>query len=125
MALLAVLAFLPACWAADAAVHANSEFFVISSIDRSKHQLVLLHATEISQIVAYGDKTQYFDDRGKPIKLTDLRAGDTVFVNSHKLPDGTVVADKVSKGIMSVAELRRRYVPYLPANAGTFVTPGH
>jgi hypothetical protein len=44
---------------------------------------------------------------------------------SHKQSDGSVVADKVTKGVMTVAELRKRYVPYLPANAGTFVGPGH
>ena len=102
---------------------ASDEFFVISSIDRTKHLLVLLQATEISETMSIADKTQYFDQKGKALKLTDLRSGDTVYISYHKQQDGTLLADKVTEGVMTVSELRRRYVPYLPANAGK-VGPG-
>lgn len=101
---------------------AADEFFVISSIDRTKNNLVLLQATEISEIMSITPKTQYFDEKGKALKLTDLRSGDTVWIVAHKNSDGSVSADKVSKGTMTVAELRQRYVPYLPPNAGSFAS---
>jgi hypothetical protein len=100
----------------------GDEFFVISSIDRTKHVLVLLQATEISQIMNIGDKTLFADEHGKALKLTDLRSGDTVYIVSHKQQDGSLIADKVTEGTMTVSELRRRYVPYLPANAGQFAS---
>lgn len=100
----------------------GDEFFVISSIDRNKHVLVLLQVTEISRIMNIGDKTQFFDAQGKALKLTDLRSGDTVYIVSHKQQDGSFMADKVTEGAMTVSELRRRYVPYLPANAGKFAS---
>lgn len=117
--LLSLAVFAPR---AAAAVSRSDEFFVISSIDRSKNNLVLLQATEISEIMSIDPKTQFFDESGKPLKLTDLRSGDTVYIASHRNSDGGVVADKVSKGTMTVADLRQRYVPYLPPNAGTFAS---
>jgi len=108
--------------AAQSAGKSGDEFFVISSIDRNKHLLVLLQATEISETMSIDDKTQYFDGKGKAMKLTDLRSGDTVYIVSHKQKDGSMIVDKVTEGTMTVAELRRRYVPYLPANAGQFAS---
>jgi hypothetical protein len=109
--------------AAQTSAKSGDEFFVISSIDRTKHLLVLLQATEISETMSVGDKTQFFDERGKALKLTDLRSGDTVYITSHKQQDGSLIADKVREGTMTVSELRRRYVPYLPATASQF-SPG-
>jgi hypothetical protein len=103
---------------ADAQAKTGDQFFVISSIDRTKHLLVLLQATEITEIMNTTDKTQYFAMNGKPEKLTDLRSGDCVYVVFHKEKDGSLAVDKVTQGVMTVAELRKRYVPYLPANAG-------
>jgi hypothetical protein len=107
-------------YAPQAAAQAKTgdQFFVISSIDRTKHLLVLLQATEITEIMNTTDKTQYFAMNGKPEKLTDLRSGDCVYVVFHKEKDGSLTVDKVTQGVMTVAELRKRYVPYLPANAG-------
>ncbi len=68
-----------------------------------------------------GDKTLFADEHGKTLKLTDLRSGDTVYIVSHKQQDGSLIADKVTEGTMTVSELRRRYVPYLPANAGNLL----
>ena len=61
------------------------------------------------------DKTQYADENGKALKLSDFRTGDTMYIVSHKQQDGSLIADKVTEGMMTIAEMRRRYVPYLPA----------
>jgi hypothetical protein len=117
---IAAFAVLLGLYAPQAAAQAKApdQFFVISSIDRTKHLLVLLQATEITEIMNITDKTQYLGMNGKPGKLTDLRSGDCVYVVFHKEKDGSLVVDKVTQGVMTVAELRKRYVPYLPANAG-------
>ncbi|HEV3220117.1 MAG TPA: hypothetical protein VGZ48_10125 [Candidatus Acidoferrales bacterium] len=94
------------------------EFFVVSSVDRTHNALILLAPTEIAQVFQVTDKTQFFDENGKSLKLGDLRAGDTIFVTSHTNSDGTFTLDRVHKGEMTVAQLRLRYLPGLPANAG-------
>ena len=120
LAVFAASAMLLGVYASPVAAQskAGDQFFVISSIDRTKHLLVLLQATEITEIMSTTDKTQYFAANNKPEKLTDLRSGDCVYVVFHKEKDGSLVVDKVTQGVMTVAELRKRYVPYLPANAG-------
>jgi hypothetical protein len=119
----AALAVLLASFAGSAFAQTKSsglgdEFFVVSSVDRAHNALVLLLPTQIASSYQVTDKTQYFDENGKQLKLADLRAGDTLFVNYEKKSDGTFVVDRVRKGIMTVNELRRRYSPGLPPNAG-------
>jgi hypothetical protein len=94
------------------------QFYVVSSVDRAHNALILLAPTEIAVVFQLTDKTQYFDANGKALKLTDFRAGDTIYVISHSNSDGTLTLDHVRKGDMTVAELRRRYLPGLPADAG-------
>ncbi len=63
----------------------GDEFFVISSIDRNKHVLVLLQVTEISRIMNIGDKTQFFDAQEKPETTTcDPVTPFTSFLTSNK-----------------------------------------
>ncbi|HET9402183.1 MAG TPA: hypothetical protein VFO34_14655 [Candidatus Acidoferrales bacterium] len=102
---------------------ASDEFYLISSVDRPHNMLVLMHPWQVTQTVSVTDKTQYLDDQGKPIKLTDLRAGDTIFATTHA-DKSNVVVDKIRKGVMTVSELRKRYLPYLPATAGNAKMPG-
>jgi hypothetical protein len=104
---------------------AGDEFFVVSSVDRAHNTLVLLRPTQIASSFLVTDKTQYFDENGKPLKLADIRAGDTLFATYQSKPDGTFVVEHVRKGMMTVNELRRRYSPGLPANAGTSATKSH
>jgi hypothetical protein len=91
----------------------NDEFFVISSIDKTHNALVLLRPTQITATVGVNDKTKYVDEKGKPIKMTDLRTGDTIFV-TYSTQNETLVAQSVRKGMMTTAEMRKRYLPGLP-----------
>jgi hypothetical protein len=104
------------------ATSGSDQFFVVSSVQPKL--LVLLRPTETTAIVAVNDKTKVVDQQGNAIKVSDLRAGDTIFVTYSAGPGGTMVATYVRKGIMTVAELRKRYVPSLPATAGQ-TGPGH
>jgi len=92
----------------------SDEFFVISSVDKAHSALILLRPTQITATLTVNDKTQYADEKGKPIKLADLRTGDTIFVTYATKPDGSLTAEKVRKGMMTVAEMRKRYLPGLP-----------
>ena len=91
----------------------NDEFFVISSVDKTHNALVLLMPTEITSTIAVNDKTKYIDENGKLIKLADLRTGDTVFV-TYSTQSNALVAQSVRKGMMTTAEMRKRYLPGLP-----------
>lgn len=91
----------------------NDEFFVISSIDKTHNALVLLRPTQITATIAVNEKTKYVDENGKPIKMTDLRTGDTIFV-TYSTQNNALIAQSVRKGMMTTAEMRKRYLPGLP-----------
>jgi hypothetical protein len=90
----------------------NDEFFIVSSVDLLKHQLVLKRPTEVTVLMHVDDKTAYLDANGKPLRLTDLRAGDTVYVNATVGSDGEFLARRIRKGPMTVQELHKRYLNY-------------
>jgi hypothetical protein len=83
------------------------EFFIISSVDPAKQQVLVKLPTEVTQVMRVDGRTKYFDRNGRAAGLADLRAGDTVFITSR--PD-TGIASEVRKGPMTVAELQRRYL---------------
>ncbi len=87
----------------------GDEFFIISSIDAAKNQLVVKRPTEVTDVMHVDKATRYLDEKGKPIGLADLRAGDTVFIAS-KPGAGASVAVQIRKGPMTLIELRRRYL---------------
>jgi hypothetical protein len=85
----------------------SGEFFIISSINPAKQQVLVKHPTEVTQVVRVDAHTTYIDQRGKPITLTDLRAGDTVYIMLRAKTDSVL---EIRKGPMTVAELQRRYL---------------
>jgi hypothetical protein len=111
-ALLSTLLAFPAHGAQKKPAAANDEFFIVSSVDAPKHQLVLKRPTEVTVLMNVDDKTVYLDESGKPLRLTDLRAGDTVYVNAAAGSDGELLAQRIRKGPMTVQELHKRYLNY-------------
>jgi hypothetical protein len=112
---LAIL-ILTSAFAVRAQVQAKAgtdEFFVISSVDKTHNALVLLRPTEITTTIGVNDKTKYVDENGKSIKVTDLRTGDTIFV-TYSTQNNSLVAQTLRKGMMTTAEMRKRYLPGLP-----------
>jgi uncharacterized protein DUF5666 len=90
----------------------GEEFFLISSVDGKKHLIVLKRPTEVTELVRVTDSTVYRDEQGKPLEFKDLRAGDTVYVTVALQPDGSRIATRIRKGIMTVEELHRRYLKF-------------
>lgn len=90
---------------------AGEEFFIVASIDQAKPQLLLKMPTEVTVLVKVTDKTQLFDEKGKPIRLADLRAGDTVWAITSGGDDNTTLT-RIRKGPMTVAALHQYYLDY-------------
>jgi len=87
----------------------TDEFFIISSVDSAKNQLLLKRPTEVTEVMRVDEATAYHDENGTSIKLVDFRAGDTVYVTSTP-GQGGALALQIRKGPMTVAELERRYL---------------
>lgn len=92
------------------AAPASEEFFIISSVDQKKKELVLKLPTEVTQLMRVNDNTVYLGEDGKPIAFGGLRAGDTVYISSERGADGVAIARKIRKSPMTVEELHRRYL---------------
>jgi hypothetical protein len=115
--------FAGAVHAQKQATSGNDEFFVVSSVEKTT--LVLLYPTETTATITVNDKTQIVDENGKALKVSDLRAGDTIFVTYSTISGGTLLASHVRKGMMTTAELRKRYEPGLPATKAQSTSAGH
>ncbi|HEV3058095.1 MAG TPA: hypothetical protein VGY48_07590 [Vicinamibacterales bacterium] len=85
----------------------SAEFFIISSINPAKQQVLVKRPTEVTQVMRVDEHTKYIDRTGKAIALADLRAGDTVYIMLKPKTDSVV---EIRKGPMTVAELQRRYL---------------
>lgn len=100
---------------ADAAARAKSsaavkdEFFIISSVDIAKKQIVLKRPTEVTELMGVTDSTSFVDEEGKPLRFQDLRAGDTVYVTASSPSQGRRVVLRLRRGPMTLEELHRRY----------------
>ena len=90
---------------------AGEQFFIVASLDLQQKQLLLKYPTEVTLLVKVTDQTKFIDDAGQSMKLSDLRAGDTVWLTSSGSGTDTT-ALKVRKGEMTVADLHRYYLDY-------------
>ncbi len=88
----------------------GEEFFIVSSVDIKKKQIVLKRPTEVTELVLVNEMTVSQDEQGKPVPVKDLRAGDTVYVTTAPLAGGGRVALRIRKGPMTPEELHRRYL---------------
>ena len=88
----------------------GEEFFIISSVDSGKQQLVLKRPTEVTLLVRVNERTAYLDQQGRPLRLKDFRAGDTVYVALRSSAEGPPLVTRIRKGLMTLEELRRRYL---------------
>ena len=104
-----------AAWTATAATPApvsTEDFFIVSSVDSGKGLMVVKRPTEVTLTMGLTGKTRCRDEQGKPIRTTDLRAGDTVFIASDRSASGQPVATSIRRGPMTVPELHRRYLRF-------------
>jgi hypothetical protein len=100
---------------------AKGDFFIVSSIDLAKKQILLKRPTEVTELMRMDGETRYFEESGKAMRLADLRAGDTVFIMS-KTAGGQPVAVTIHKGPMTLDVLRERY---LKSTKSTGAIPAH
>jgi hypothetical protein len=89
---------------------AADEFFIVSSIDAGRSRIVLKRPTEVTLVMRVSERTSYRDEQGRPLELTALRAGDTVYITSSRDGAGQLTALLVRQGPMTVQELQRRYL---------------
>ena len=87
----------------------KGDFYIVSSIDLAKKQILLKRPTEVTELMRVDGETRYFEESGKAMRLADLRAGDTVFITS-KPAGGQSVAVTIHKGPMTLDLLRERYL---------------
>jgi len=95
----------------DVTTAKGESFFIVASLDLTKSTLLLKRPTEVTLVVQVNAKTQFLDDSGKAFKLSDLRAGDTVWMISTG-DAGEPTAVRIRKGEMSIADLHRYYLGY-------------
>jgi hypothetical protein len=88
----------------------GEQFFIIASLDQSKSEILVKRPDEVTLLLNTTPKTQYLDENGKPLKLSDLRAGDTVWVKATGGAHPTAI--QIRKGQMTVADLHRYYLDY-------------
>jgi len=113
--LLGLLACLPlsAQKPAKDVQQAGEQFFIISSVNMSKNQLVLKHPTEVTELMLVNHETTCLNEKGKSFECQNLRAGDTVFVTSRPSgKDAPRSAVRIRMGPMTIEEIHRKYVDY-------------
>lgn len=87
----------------------KGDFYIVSSIDLARKQILLKRPTEVTELMRVDGETHYFEESGKPMGLADLRAGDTVFIMS-KPAASQPLAVTIHKGPMTLDVLRERYL---------------
>lgn len=93
------------------ATAAGEHFFIIGSVDQPQQQLLLKWPTEVTLLLKVTPDTKFVSEAGKPLKLGDFRAGDTVWVTYKG--DGTdATAVHVRAGTMTVADLHKYFLDY-------------
>ncbi len=70
---------------------------------------MLKRPTEVTLLMQVTARTAYRDEQGKPLRLADLRTGDTVYI-TYRQETGAPTALLVRLGPMTVRELQRRYL---------------
>ena len=109
-----ILSLLLAAQVASAQGRKNSageEFFIVSSVDAAKSQLLLKRPTEVTEIVTVNAQTVLLGEDKKPIHFSDLRAGDTVWVVLAEA-NGAAAAKSIRKGPMTVSDLHALFLGY-------------
>jgi hypothetical protein len=92
------------------AADSREEFFIVSSIDSARGRIVLKRPTEVTLLMQVTAQTAYRDEQGKPLRLADLRTGDTGYITYRQDTAGGATALLVRLGPMTVQELQRRYL---------------
>jgi hypothetical protein len=107
--LIAFLVLLIATFAAAAGD--REEFFILSSVDAAHGRMVLKRPTEVTVLMLVNGQTAYRNEQEKPLRLSDLRTGDTLFITFRQSVAGVPTALRVRLGPMTPQEMRRYLKP--------------
>src|SRR5579864_1093952 len=70
----------------------GEEFFIVSSVDLQKHQVVLMRPTQLTVVATIGPQTTYLGEKGQKLDVKAMKAGDTVWAITKPGRDGSVTA---------------------------------
>ena len=101
----------------------GEEFFIVSSVDLQKHQVVLMRPTQLTVVATIGPQTSYIGEKGQKLDVKAMKAGDTVWAIIKTERDGTVTAVRLRQGAMTVAELHKLYLSNSSTGANTMSMP--
>lgn len=87
----------------------SGEFFIISSVNPRKGEMVLKMPTEVTLTMGVDSKTEILDEQGQRLGIGDLVSGDTAYITYKRTSQGTL-AEKIQLAPMTVEELHRRYL---------------
>jgi hypothetical protein len=90
---------------------AGEYFFIVGSVDQAQQQLLLKWPTEVTLLLKVTPNTKFASEAGKPLKFSDFRAGDTVWV-VYKGTGADATAVSVRAGVMTVPDLHDYYLDY-------------
>ena len=88
----------------------NEDFFIVSSVDIARSRLVVKRPTEVTVVIDVTRQTVIRAEKGESLRLSDLRAGDTIYVATKTAADGALSAMTIRRGPMTLEELHRRYL---------------
>ncbi|HKV28298.1 MAG TPA: hypothetical protein VJN90_08530 [Candidatus Acidoferrales bacterium] len=120
--LLTVVLSMPAWAQAHPKNAQGEEFFIISSVDLQKRQVVLMRPTQLTVVATIGPQTNYVGEKGRALNVKAMKAGDTVWAITKPAPDGSVTAVRLRQGAMTPAELHKLYMQ-LPPSSVTSTPP--
>jgi phosphohistidine swiveling domain-containing protein len=91
---------------------AQGEFFIVSSVNLQKQDLFVKAPTEVTEEMTVTPRTVILSEQGKHIPLSQVRAGDTVYVVSRRNSQGFPEVVRLQQGPMTVGILHARYLNY-------------
>ena len=123
VAILLTLAVSAPAWAQAHPKNAQGEeFFIVSSVDLQKHQVVLMRPTQLTVVATIGPQTSYLSEKGQKLDVKAMKAGDTVWAITKKERDGTVTAVRLRQGAMTATDLHKLYLSN-PSGSNTMSMP--
>lgn len=86
----------------------RDEFFIVSEVNLKRHRLVLEMPTQITMVMHVNKSTVFENKKGRRLPLTDIRAGDTVYI-TYLREDHSSTALTIRRGPMTIVILHARY----------------
>jgi hypothetical protein len=112
---LIALTLASAAWAQTPKSPSDSrgeQFYIISSVDMQKHQMVLMLPTQLTVVANADDNSVFLGEQGQKLALKDLHAGQTVWATLRKDKSGQTSIARLREGAMSIAQLHKLYLDY-------------